>query len=74
MQLQANFDKACSFIRSAASQGCDLAVLPEYHLTGWLPDDPKFFDLVDQSPQYLEKYCALAQELKICITARLQPP
>jgi predicted amidohydrolase len=67
MQLQANFDKACSFIRSAASQGCDLAVLPEYHLTGWLPDDPKFFDLADQSPQYLEKYCALAQELKICI-------
>lgn len=27
------------FIRDAAAQGCDLAVLPEFHLTDWVPTD-----------------------------------
>lgn len=30
-----NFEKAANFIRSAAQQGANLAVLPEYHLTNW---------------------------------------
>ena len=31
-----NFAKAVADIRSAASQGSQLAVLPEYHLTSWV--------------------------------------
>lgn len=67
MQIEANYEKAAKFIRSAASQGAQLAVLPEYHLTNWLPDDPKFWDLGDQWKVYLDKYQALAKECNICI-------
>lgn len=42
-------------------------MLPEYHLTNWLPDDPKFSELTGQWETYLKKYCDLAEELKICI-------
>lgn len=62
-----NFAKAESFIRDAAAIGCSLAVLPEYHLTSWVPDDPKFKDCCAESTQYLAKYQALAKELNICI-------
>lgn len=41
MQMEENFQTAASFIRAAAQQGADLAVLPEYHLLNWVPDDPK---------------------------------
>ena len=34
MALDHNFNKAANHIRAAASQGAELAVLPEYHLTG----------------------------------------
>ncbi|KAK9425891.1 putative Hydrolase, carbon-nitrogen family [Seiridium unicorne] len=62
-----NFAKAESFIRDAASKGAQLAVLPEYHLTSWVPDDPTFKQSCAESPQYLAKYQELAKELKINI-------
>jgi len=67
LQIEDNFKKAASFIRSAASQGAELAVLPEYHLTNWRPDDPKFVDLTGQWETYLKKYQALAKECNTCI-------
>jgi predicted amidohydrolase len=62
-----NHEKAVEFIKEAASQKCDLAVLPEYHLTNWLPDEPTFIDLCSESQKYLYAYCALAKQLNICI-------
>ncbi|KDN72023.1 putative nuclear membrane fusion protein Kar5 [Colletotrichum sublineola] len=62
-----NFAKAELYIRSAASQGCSLAVLPEYHLTSWVPDHPQFVPSCAQSGVYLEKYRALARDLGISI-------
>ncbi len=67
MEIEANYNKAASFIRSAASQGAQLAVLPEYHLTNWVPDDPNFALRGDQWKNYLDKYRALAKECNICI-------
>src|SRR5271168_4978517 len=67
MQIEANHAKACDFIRKAASQGCHIAVLLEYHLTSWVPDNPKFPHLCRQSPKYLDSYCSLAKECNICI-------
>jgi len=67
MAIEANYSKAVEFVRSAASQGCHLAVLPEYHLTNWVPDDPGFIPLCAQYQKYLDGYIALAKELKICI-------
>ncbi|KAF2024753.1 carbon-nitrogen hydrolase [Setomelanomma holmii] len=67
MQLEHNFKKAANFIRSAAAQGAELAVLPEYHLTNWQPKDPGFVGLCDQWEEYLRKYRDLAKECGICI-------
>jgi len=67
MQLEKNYQKAEAFIRSAAAQGAHLAVLPEYHLTNWLPKDPGFRDACAQWQTYLDKYRALAKECSICI-------
>ena len=67
MAIKANHEKAASFIRAAASQGAHLVVLPEYHLTNWVPDDPGFLSLCAESQTYLDAYCALAKELSICI-------
>jgi predicted amidohydrolase len=66
MQLEHNFNKAANYIRSAAAQGAELAVLPEYHLTNWLPKDPAFVGLCDQWEVYLRKYRDLAKECEIC--------
>jgi predicted amidohydrolase len=66
MQLEDNFNKAANFVRSAAAQGAELAVLPEYHLTNWLPKDPGFVGLCDQWEVYLRKYQDLAKECGIC--------
>jgi predicted amidohydrolase len=44
-----------------------LAVLPEYHLTNWIPTDPKFPELCGQWQSYLDKYKELARNLNICI-------
>ena len=62
-----NFQTAAAFIRSAAQQGATLAVLPEYHLTNWVPEDPLFLPACSQSNIYLEKYKSLALESKINI-------
>ncbi|ORY61382.1 putative hydrolase, carbon-nitrogen family [Pseudomassariella vexata] len=62
-----NFAKASAFIKDAASKGCKLAVLPEYHLTSWIPEDPSFKESCADSADYLVKYQELARELNICI-------
>ncbi|PNH38216.1 hypothetical protein VD0004_g8599 [Verticillium dahliae] len=67
LSVASNFTKAESFIRDAASQGAHIAVLPEYHLTSWAPQDPRFLACCEQSPLYLERYQALAKELAIAI-------
>lgn len=67
MQIEQNFNKAASYIRSAAAQGVELVVLPEYHLTNWVPKDPNFLSLCRQWEIYLKKYQNLAKECKICI-------
>ncbi|KAK3044651.1 hypothetical protein LTS18_000714, partial [Coniosporium uncinatum] len=67
MQIENNFAKAARFIQSAADQGAELVVLPEYHLTNWVPKDPGFLDLCGQWETYLKKYQDLAKKHKICI-------
>ena len=67
MQIESNYAKAAQFIVQAADAGCHLAVLPEYHLTNWVPEDPQFFHLCTQWKTYLEKYQALAKKHTICI-------
>ncbi|KAI0129605.1 carbon-nitrogen hydrolase [Xylariales sp. AK1849] len=62
-----NFAKASAFIKDAASKGCHLAVLPEYHLTSWVAEDPSFKDSCLESATYLARYQDLAKELNICI-------
>lgn len=67
MQIASNYARAAQFISKAASSGAELAVLPEYHLTNWVPDDPQWANLCDQWKLYLDKYRALAKALNICI-------
>jgi len=67
LEAETNFNKAKSFIESAASQGADLVVLPEYHLTGWAPHEPSFKVVCSDSYRFLEQYCVLARTLNICI-------
>ncbi|KAI1424642.1 carbon-nitrogen hydrolase [Xylaria sp. FL1777] len=62
-----NYEKAAAFIRHAAVKGCHLAVLPEYHLTSWVPDQPGFKDSCVDFLLYLQRYQALARELHVCI-------
>ncbi|KAE8413229.1 carbon-nitrogen hydrolase [Aspergillus pseudocaelatus] len=62
-----NFARAVQFIREAAAQGCHLAVLPEFHLTNWIPTDPSFAALCDDWENYVHRYQALAKECNICI-------
>ena len=44
-----------------------IIVLPEYHLTNWIPEDPQFAPLCSQWEVYVDKYKALAKDCKICI-------
>ncbi|KAL8774496.1 MAG: hypothetical protein Q9209_000869 [Squamulea sp. 1 TL-2023] len=67
LQIDSNYAKAAQYIRDAAGKGAQLAVLPEYHLTNWVPDDSQFSDQCGQWEIYLHKYRALAKELDICI-------
>ncbi|KAI0906039.1 carbon-nitrogen hydrolase [Ustulina deusta] len=62
-----NYEKATAFIRDAATKGCHLAVLPEYHLTSWVPDQPGFKDSCADSLKYLQGYQAVAKELGVSI-------
>lgn len=51
----------------AASQGSQLTVLPEYHLTSWVPEHPDFIASCAESVGYLPRYQALARDLNIHI-------
>ncbi|GES58148.1 hydrolase, carbon-nitrogen family [Aspergillus terreus] len=67
LAIEENHQRACAYIRDAAAQGAELAVLPEYHLTGWAPTNPAYTTLARRAPTYLAAYQALARELHICI-------
>ncbi|KAI9700765.1 MAG: hypothetical protein M1836_002134 [Candelina mexicana] len=67
LQVEDNFKRASDFIRTAASKEAQLAVLPEYHLTSWVPDDPGFLDAASKWRTYLQRYQDLAKECNICI-------
>jgi len=67
LEIEENHKTACDRIRTAATQGCDLVVLPEYHLSNWVPADPQFIAQCADYQKYLDSYCALAKELKISI-------
>jgi predicted amidohydrolase len=54
-------------LRSAATKGCDIAILPEFHLTSWVPEHPEFISASKKSNDYLSKYQDLAKELNINI-------
>lgn len=62
-----NYEKAAHFIEAAAQRGAHLAVLPEYHLLNWIPDDPQYAAHCADWQIYLDKYRALAKQHKICI-------
>lgn len=62
-----NYATAEAYIREASSKGAHLAVLPEYHLTSWVPDHPEFIAATRDSMAYLAKYQELARELNISI-------
>ncbi|KAI0435976.1 carbon-nitrogen hydrolase [Xylaria telfairii] len=67
LSLEYNFIKAAAEIRVAAARGGQLVVLPEFHLTSWVPEHPDFAASCAQSMAYLRRYQALAQELNIHI-------
>jgi len=67
MALERNFRNAASYVRAAATQGAQLAVLPEYHLLNWVPNDPGFKDACSHWEIYLNKYRDLARECNINI-------
>ncbi|KAJ6437810.1 carbon-nitrogen hydrolase [Purpureocillium lavendulum] len=62
-----NYERAEAFIRQAAAQGAQLAVLPEYHLSGWAPERPGFVATSRVAADYLARYRALARELRVAI-------
>ncbi|KAI0868015.1 carbon-nitrogen hydrolase [Hypoxylon argillaceum] len=62
-----NFTRAAAEIRTVAAQGAQLIVLPEYHLTSWVPEYPDFAASCAESTAYLRRYQDLARELSIHI-------
>ncbi|TVY35367.1 putative nitrilase [Lachnellula subtilissima] len=76
LAVEDNHSKAVEFIREAASQSCDLAVLPEYHLTSWVPDDPNFSKIAFTKQTPIGKLaiysCYIYSKLKSSLTSR--PP
>lgn len=60
--LERNFELATELVRQAASEGCDLAVLPEYSLA--IPHG-EHSDWADKDYSYLKRYQDLAAELNI---------
>ncbi|KAJ5177253.1 uncharacterized protein N7482_003130 [Penicillium canariense] len=67
LAIEENHATACKYIRDAAAEGAELAVLPEYHLSGWVPNDPLWAVQAGEAAKYLAQYQALAKELKICL-------
>lgn len=47
--------------------GARLAVLPEYHLADFYPEDENFRKQCAHWKKYLDAYCALAKECRICV-------
>lgn len=67
-EIEANHLRAVSYIKDAAAAGTHLAVLPEYHLGDFFPShDPEIRKQCANWKKYLDAYCALAKECKICI-------
>ncbi|KAJ4171161.1 hypothetical protein NW754_007307 [Fusarium falciforme] len=62
-----NFAKAEGHLREAAAKGCDIAILPEFHLTSWAPEHADFVSASKKSVGCLVKYQDLARELNINI-------
>ncbi|GLI81758.1 hypothetical protein PoHVEF18_010147 [Penicillium ochrochloron] len=67
LAIEENHETARKYIRQAAADGAELAVLPEYHLSGWVPNDPRWAEQAGEATKYLGNYQSLAKELKICI-------
>ncbi|KAE8379771.1 hydrolase, carbon-nitrogen family [Aspergillus bertholletiae] len=69
LAMDENHQKACAYIREAASQGAHLAVLPEYHLNAFPPTNPLYIPQThpEVTAKYLQSYQALAKDLNICI-------
>ncbi|TQV97405.1 Nitrilase/cyanide hydratase and apolipoprotein N-acyltransferase [Cordyceps javanica] len=67
LDVDGNYAKAESFIRAAAAQGAQLAVLPEYHLQGWVGSGEALLPCARRSGDFLARYQALARELGLCI-------
>lgn len=42
-------------------------MLPEYHLSGWQPEDPRFHEIAASAQKYVVKYQELAKECRIHI-------
>ncbi|KAK7216333.1 hypothetical protein V2G26_004336 [Clonostachys chloroleuca] len=64
-----NYAYAAEKIREAAASGAALAIVPEYHLTDWVPEDPSFALSPEDALDYQQRYQALAAELHINICA-----
>uniref|UniRef100_A0A8H7K989 CN hydrolase domain-containing protein n=1 Tax=Bionectria ochroleuca TaxID=29856 RepID=A0A8H7K989_BIOOC len=62
-----NYAYAAGKIREAAASGAALAIVPEYHLTDWVPDDPSFALSPEDALDYQQRYQALAAELHVNI-------
>ncbi|TQS31582.1 hypothetical protein Golomagni_08131 [Golovinomyces magnicellulatus] len=69
LDAETNFANAAEQIRTAAKQGASLAVLPEYHLKGWVPEDPCFALTAQEALEYRKRYQNLAAEVNINICA-----
>ncbi|KAK1996640.1 carbon-nitrogen hydrolase [Colletotrichum falcatum] len=69
LDAEHNFAHASNQVRLAAAQGASLAVLPEYHLTGWMPEEPSFALTPEEACRFQEQYQQLAAELHINICA-----
>ncbi|KAF4119980.1 Carbon-nitrogen hydrolase [Geosmithia morbida] len=67
LEVDGNFRTAESYIRAAAGQGCDLVVLPEYHLTSWAASDDDFGRASRYSESFVPRYQDLARTLDISI-------
>ncbi|KAJ5908648.1 hypothetical protein N7495_001330 [Penicillium taxi] len=67
LAIEENHAKACDYIIQAAADGAEIAVLPEYHLSGWAPEDPRWAVHAGDAEKYLRKYQGLAKELNICL-------
>ncbi|KAK2063725.1 carbon-nitrogen hydrolase [Colletotrichum caudatum] len=69
LDAEHNFAHASNQIRLAAAQGASLAVLPEYHLTGWMPEEPSFALTPEAACRFQKEYQQLAAELHINLCA-----